>query len=105
ETTDWEPLARAVSDAPLAIFGYHGPVEGMLPDELERLESVDRGRLPHGFHYYALGHVHHHSIEVVHEGGVAVYPSPTFGASFSDLADGREKGLVVVDVDDEGRCE
>ncbi|UCC92407.1 MAG: metallophosphoesterase [Thermoplasmata archaeon] len=104
EAADWEPLARAVADAPLAIFGYHGPVEGMMPEELERLETLDRGRLPPGFHYYALGHVHHHTVEVVHEGGVAVYPSPTFGASFTDLADGREKGLVIVDVDDDGTC-
>jgi DNA repair exonuclease SbcCD nuclease subunit len=105
EAADWEPLAKEVSDAPLAIFGYHGPVEGMLPEELERLEALDRGKLPHGFHYYALGHVHHHTVEVVHDGGVAVYPSPTFGATFTDLADGREKGLVIVDVDDDGACQ
>jgi DNA repair exonuclease SbcCD nuclease subunit len=104
DTADWEPLARAVADAPLAIFGYHGPVEGMLPGELEGMEALDRGRLPRGFHYYALGHVHHHTVQVVHDGGVAVYPSPTFGASFTDLADGREKGLVIVDVDDDGSC-
>jgi DNA repair exonuclease SbcCD nuclease subunit len=104
EAADWDPLSRAVEDAPLAIFGYHGPVEGMMPEELEKLETLDRGRLPPGFHYYALGHVHHHTVEVVHEGGVAVYPSPTFGASFTDLADGRVKGLVIVDVDDEGAC-
>ncbi len=104
DTADWDPLAAAVADAPLAIFGYHGPVEGMLPRELERIEALDRGRLPHGFHYYALGHVHHHTVEVVHDGGVAVYPSPTFGASFTDLADGREKGLVIVEVEDGGTC-
>ncbi len=104
ETADWSPLADAVGDAPLAIFGYHGPVEGMIPEELGKLETIDMSRLPPGFHYYALGHVHHHAIEVVHEGGVAVYPSPTFGASFTDLADGRDKGLVIVDVDDDGRC-
>jgi len=104
DTTDWGPLAKAVADAPLAIFGYHGPVEGMLPEELKKMEALDRGQLPHGFHYYALGHVHHHSIEVVHQGGVFVYPSPTFGATFTDLADGRDKGLVIVDVDDDGAC-
>ncbi len=104
DTVDWGPLAEAIADAPLAIFGYHGPVEGMLPEELERMEALDRGRLPRGFHYYALGHIHHHTVEVVHKGGVAVYPSPTFGASFTDLADGRDKGLVIVDVDDDGAC-
>jgi DNA repair exonuclease SbcCD nuclease subunit len=101
---DWSPLTEAVAGAPLAIFGYHGPVEGMLPEELSGLEALERKRLPPGFDYYALGHVHHHAVERVGEGAVAVYPSPTFGASFTDLADGRAKGLVIVDVDGNGRC-
>ncbi len=104
ETIDWTPLERSVADAALAIFGYHGPVGGMMPEGLERLETVDRGRLPRGFHYYALGHVHHHAVEDVPGGGVAVYPSCTFGGTFTDLAEGRDKGLVVVDVDEERRC-
>jgi DNA repair exonuclease SbcCD nuclease subunit len=104
-TTDWTPLTKAVTDAPLSVFGYHGPVEGMLPEELSSLEALERGRLPPGFDYYALGHVHHHAVEGVRDEAMAVYPSPTFGASFADLADGRGKGLVIVDVDEDGRCD
>ncbi len=104
EAVDWGPLEAEVRDAPLAIFGYHGPVEGMMPEELAMVETVDTGRLPRGFHYYALGHVHHHAVRHVPGGGTAVYPGTTFGGGFTDLADGREKGLVVVDVDDEGGC-
>ena len=104
ETVDWGPLEEAVRDAPLAIFGYHGPVEGMMPEELAMIETLDRGRLPKGFHYYALGHVHHHAVREVPGGGTAVYPGTTFGGGFSDLADGRHKGLVIVDADDGGVC-
>ncbi len=104
-TADWTTLEEAVADAPLSVFGYHGPVEGMLPEELTNMEALERGRLPPGFDYYALGHVHHHAIAEVGDGTVAVYPSTTFGASFTDLADGREKGIVVVDVEDDGRCQ
>jgi exonuclease SbcD len=103
-TADWTPLREAIAGAPLAIFGYHGPVEGMLPEELASMEALERRMLPPGFDYYALGHVHHHTVEEVGEGGVAVYPGPTFGASFTDMADGREKGIVIVDVDGDRAC-
>jgi hypothetical protein len=104
DTADWGPLEEAVRGAPLAIFGYHGTVEGMLPPDLRLPEAVDRGRLPRGFHYYALGHVHASAVLDVPGGGVAAYPGPTFGGTFTDLADGREKGLMVVDVEDDGSC-
>jgi len=101
---DWGPLEASVRDAPLAIFGYHGPVEGMMPEELAMVEALDRGHLPRGFGYYALGHVHHHTVQGFPGGGIAVYPGTTFGGGFSDLADGREKGLVVVDAEVGGGC-
>ncbi len=105
ETMDWRPLEEIIEGAPLAIFGYHGPVEGMLPQDLRLPEAVDRKRLPRGFHYYALGHIHSRAILGVPGGGVAAYPGPTFGGTFTDLADGQERGLLVVDVDDDGSCQ
>jgi DNA repair exonuclease SbcCD nuclease subunit len=104
ETTDWTSLEEAIVGSPLAIFGYHGPVEGMMPEELARLETVDRKGFPRGFDYYALGHVHHHAVKDVPGSGIAVYPSCTFGGTFTDLADGRGKGLVIVEADDAGKC-
>ena len=105
ETMDWRPLEKAIEGAPLAVFGYHGPVEGMLPTDLRLPEVVDRKRLPRGFHYYALGHIHSLAVLGVPDGGVAAYPGPTFGGTFSDLADGRAKGLLIVQVDEEGKCD
>ncbi len=106
EAVDVDELASSVKGAPLAIFGYHGAIEGMLPAHLERrVATVPRKLLPPGFHYYALGHVHHHTVRPIRGGGVAVYPGPTFGADFRDLSDGNPKGLVLVDVDEEGRCQ
>jgi DNA repair exonuclease SbcCD nuclease subunit len=97
ETMDWGPVERAIEDAPLAIFGYHGPIEGMIPAELGMLETVPRKRLPSGFSYYALGHVHAQKVLEIPGGGTIAYPGTTFGGSFTDLADGRDKGLLIVD--------
>ncbi len=105
ETLDAEALSREVEGAPLAIFGFHGAVEGMLPPELAVLEALPPARLPRGFHYYALGHIHAHRLSRLKGGALAAYPGPTFGATFADVFDGRPKGLLIVDADDGGRCE
>jgi exonuclease SbcD len=97
-------LLKAIEDAPLAIFGYHGSVEGMLPEELAMVETVPARKLPQGFHYLALGHVHHHMEMILEGGGLAAYPGPTFGATFTDLADQRPKGLLIVEAGDGGKC-
>jgi hypothetical protein len=102
---DGRALQEACKDAPLAIFGFHGSVEGMLPRELAMLDTVPRGSLPPGFHYYALGHIHHREVVKEENGVVAAYPGPTFGATFTDLADPRPKGLLVVEADGAGACE
>jgi DNA repair exonuclease SbcCD nuclease subunit len=106
ETMDPGPLEEAARDAPLAIFGYHGPVKGMMGRDLEdRIpEAVPLDVLPRGFDYYALGHIHHHFEMMVPEGGLAAYPGPTFGATFGDLADDRAKGLLAIDADEDGKC-
>ena len=95
-------LEEAARDAPLAVFGFHGAVTGMLPEDLRMLEGVPPARLPRGFHYYALGHVHHRRETALDGGAIASYPGPTFGATFTDIADLRPKGLSIVEVDDEG---
>ncbi len=97
-------LKKAIEDAPLAIFGYHGSVEGMLPEELAMVETVPVEKLPQGFHYLALGHVHHHMEMALEGGGLAAYPGPTFGATFTDLVDQRPKGLLIVEAGDGGEC-
>jgi DNA repair exonuclease SbcCD nuclease subunit len=105
EAIDKDELARSVEGAPLAIFGYHGAIKGMLPPHLDKkVAAVSQTLLPPGFHYYALGHVHHHAVRPLRRGRVAVYPGPTFGADFRDLSDGNPKGLVLVEVKDDGRC-
>jgi len=105
EAMDHDALTKAVAGAPLAIFGFHGAVEGMLPPELGMLESLSPSKLPRGFHYYALGHIHAHKASRFSGGALAVYPGPTFGATFTDLFDARPKGLVIVDAGPDGRCE
>jgi hypothetical protein len=97
-------LKEAARDAPLAIFGFHGAVGGMLPEGLAMLESVPQGKLPGGFDYYALGHVHHRTEATLDDGTLASYPGPTFGATFTDIADMRPKGFTVVEADDQGHC-
>jgi exonuclease SbcD len=97
-------LMEAIENAPLAIFGYHGSVEGMLPEELAMVETVPVKKLPQGFHYLALGHVHHHMEMTLEGGGLAAYPGPTFGATFTDLADQRPKGLLIVEAREDGNC-
>jgi len=105
EAMDTGALARHVQGAPLAVFGYHGAVEGMLPPELAMLEAIPSSKLPGGFHYYALGHIHAHKVKRFSGGALAVYPGPTFGAGFTDLFDEGPKGIVVVDAGPDGRCE
>ncbi|MCK4300845.1 MAG: hypothetical protein KAX80_14985, partial [Planctomycetes bacterium] len=104
EHLDTADLMKAIEDAPLAIFGYHGSVEGMLPEELAMVDTVPAKKLPQGFHYLALGHVHHHMEMILEGGGLAAYPGPTFGATFTDLADQRPKGLLIVEADGSGKC-
>ena len=105
EAMDAGALARHVQEAPLAVFGYHGAVEGMLPPELGMLEALPPSKLPRGFHYYALGHIHAHRVKRFPGGALAVYPGPTFGAGFTDLFDEGPKGIVIVDAGPDGRCE
>ncbi len=105
EAMDHDALTRRVAHAPLAVFGFHGAVEGMLPPELGMLESLPPSRLPRGFHYYALGHIHAHRLKRIQGGALAAYPGPTFGATFSDLFDTGPKGMLLVDCDGAGRCE
>jgi hypothetical protein len=76
----------------------------MLSEELRMLDTVPRQHLPAGFHYIALGHVHHHHEVTLPGGAVAAYPGPTFGATFTDLADRRPKGMLVVEAGGGGGC-
>ena len=105
EAMDHDALAGAVAGAPLAVFGFHGAVEGMLPPELGMLESLPPSKLPGGFHYYALGHIHAHRLKRIQGGALAAYPGPTFGATFTDLFDAGPKGMLIVDAGPDGRCE
>jgi DNA repair exonuclease SbcCD nuclease subunit len=102
---DGDILRDAAAGAPLAVFGFHGSVQGMLPQDLDQIPAVSQKTLPPGFGYYALGHIHHRMVTQLRGGAVAAYPGPPFGATFTDLANGLEKGILVVEVDDAGECE
>jgi DNA repair exonuclease SbcCD nuclease subunit len=105
EKIDAGQLEGEVANSPLAIFGFHGSVQPMLPGDLRQIPAASPNALPKGFSYYALGHIHHRNVMKLRGRGIAAYPGPTFGATFSDLASGHERGIIIVEVDDGGAIE
>ena len=100
EVLDRESLER---EPGFKIFMLHGALTEYKPKHLAQADSLPLSLLPHGFDYYAGGHLHERLEESEHGCRIA-YPGALFGADYSDLersAKGLERGFFLVTFDDE----
>ena len=84
------------------VFVLHGALTEYKPRHLAQAESIPVSVLPHGFAYYAGGHIHEKFLGKEH-GYTVAYPGALFGADYADLersARGQERGLFVVTFND-----
>jgi exonuclease SbcD len=88
------------------VFIFHGAIEELKPQGLERMEAMSSRFLPENFDYYAGGHVHQRSLSDLPGRKNIAYPGPLFGADYKDLeniARGEERGFYLVEFDTQVR--
>ncbi len=86
--------AHLESEPGFRIFMLHTAITEMKPLDMENMDSMDSGKLPKGFDYYAAGHVHIVE-ERVHGKGSIVYPGPLFPNNFRELEKLRKGGFYM----------
>lgn len=90
------------------IFIFHGAIEELKPSSLEKMDAMPASSLPAGFDYYAGGHVHSRSVTSLPGRTNIVFPGPLFATDYSELlqlAHGEERGLYIVEFDDDAVTE
>lgn len=90
EQLDREPLENIEGQK---IFVFHSGLQEITPD----MSDTSIAFLPKGFDYYAGGHVHVRSSEVIKEYGRITYPGPIFPNIFSELEELKGGSLVIVE--------
>jgi len=65
---------------------------------MDMVESVDADKLPQGFDYYALGHLHIRFTKIIN-GKFFVYPGPLFPACFSEFEELKSGSFCIVEYD------
>lgn len=78
------------------IFVFHSPIAEMKPVDIPERNVLPMSLLPHGFDYYAGGHIHRRLIGKKGDRPV-VYPGATFGSSYADLEREDERGFYIVE--------
>ena len=87
------------------IFVFHGAIEELKPQTLEKMEAMPVSSLPSGFNYYAGGHVHTHSLKSLPGHLNIAFPGPLFATDYTELlqlAHGDTRGFYLVDFGDGG---
>ncbi len=78
------------------IFVFHTTISELKPSYIPDRFAVPKSSLPQGFDYYAGGHIHAR-IESSVGNAPLIYPGPLFGATYSDLERGYERGFYIVE--------
>jgi len=80
------------------IFIFHTTVEELKPEYIADKNAVPLSRFPHGFDYYAGGHLHER-IEHKMDSGYLIYPGALFGSNYNDLdvLTGKQRGFYIVE--------
>ncbi|GEM_PF-3080778 len=84
-------------EADVNVAVLHLAVEGTLPSPRE---TVGPSRIPPGFDYYALGHVHEPNLRLELHGAPACYPGSPEPRTFKE-ASTKERGFLLVEADGE----
>lgn len=79
-----------------SIFVFHTPIAELKPVDIHEEKTVPLSSLPSGYNYYAGGHIHR-KIEGEKDGKPLLYPSATFGSSYTDLEKDIARGFYLVD--------
>lgn len=87
------------------IFVFHGAIEELKPQSLEKMEAMPVSYLPSGFNYYAGGHVHSHAVKTLPGHPNIAFSGPLFATDYTELlrlAHGESRGFYLVDFNDDG---
>jgi DNA repair protein SbcD/Mre11 len=87
------------------IFVFHGAIEELKPQSLEKMEAMPAASLPSGFNYYAGGHVHTHSVKSLPGHPNIAFPGPLFATDYAELlqlAHGDSRGFYLVNFGEGG---
>ncbi|MFO7991307.1 MAG: DNA repair exonuclease [Thermoplasmata archaeon] len=79
-----------------SIFVFHTSIAELKPVDIHEDRNVPLSSLPSGYKYYAGGHIHR-KIEGEKDGVPVLYPSTTFGSSYTDLEKDINRGFYLVD--------
>jgi exonuclease SbcD len=93
------------SEPGVKIFVFHGAIEELKPQSLEKMEAMPASSLPAGFSYYAGGHLHSRSVTSLPGRKNIAYPGPLFATDYSELlplAHGEERGFYIADFEEQG---
>ncbi|MBW3013068.1 DNA repair exonuclease [Candidatus Woesearchaeota archaeon] len=93
EALDRESLEK---EEGFKIFMFHTALTELKDKSLEKMDSAPLSLLPKRFNYYASGHVHIRSENLVEEYGPIIYPGPVFPNNFKELEQGMG-GFYIYD--------
>ncbi|MBW3018526.1 hypothetical protein KY325_05175, partial [Candidatus Woesearchaeota archaeon] len=98
EREDYENIAmkHLESEPGFKIFMFHTALTELKDKSLEKMDSAPLSLLPKRFNYYASGHVHIRSENLVEEYGPIIYPGPVFPNNFKELEQGMG-GFYIYD--------
>lgn len=88
----------------LKILCLHTTITEAKPRGMEFAPSVDAGKLPAGFDYYAMGHLHEFFSERIN-GRTVVYPGPLFPANFLEFEELKAGSFCIVQWDGKAKIE
>ncbi len=80
------------------IFLFHTTVSELVPAHLTMIEAQPASFFPHGFNYYAGGHIHHPTQVVVPDIGLMTYPGALFPNNFAELEKYSHGGYFLITV-------
>jgi len=86
------------------IFLFHTTLSELKPKHLEMMEGQPASFLPKGFNYYAGGHVHHPTQQIIEQYGLCTYPGAIFPNNFSEIEKYSHGGYLLID-DELGKIE
>ena len=97
EKADYENLRVRTETENFKVFAFHSAIREIRPSYVPEEQSIPSSLLPDGFDYYAGGHVHERTENMIDNKKI-VFPGPLFGSSVRDLKkmETEKRGFYIV---------
>jgi exonuclease SbcD len=92
----YKNLSVAKDKTRFRIFMFHSAIKELLPKNMNLPDSMEIAMLPKGFDYYAGGHIHIISQQIMLTSMIS-YPGPLFPNNFPELEELKCGGLYIVE--------